>query len=314
MHSVNYANERKQFGSLISNFGAIKYKLGDMVVRTWGIESALYRTARYVDDTIDMHVAQGMERTQAYLQAIGEYAMEAAILKVLGSESQDYIVDEAVQVHGGMGFSAEMPVDRCYRDSRINRIFEGTNEINRLVCADMLLKQAKKADSVIFAKAKEIYDSIDGFKNEAILTDDYFAYYEKVSVYLKQVVLLVMSRAYETLGSKYSSEQEVMMHISDIAIQAFAAESLYLRVKKLAGIYEPQKVVMYKNILDVFVYEAAARILKSASDAINSFAEGQEYSKLKNAVAALTMLKPINIKEARRKIADKLIEDNRYDF
>ena len=241
MHSVNYANERKQFDSLIANFGAIKYKLAEMVVRTWGIESALYRTSRYVDDTIDLHVAQGMERTQAYLQAIGEYAMEAAILKVLGSESQDYIVDEAVQVHGGMGFSAEMPVDRCYRDSRINRIFEGTNEINRLVCADMLLKQAKKADSVIFAKAKEIYDSIDSFKNEAILTDDYFAYYEKVSIYMKQVVLLVMSRAYETLGSKYSTEQEVMMHISDIAIQAYAAESLYLRVKKLAAIYDSSK-------------------------------------------------------------------------
>jgi alkylation response protein AidB-like acyl-CoA dehydrogenase len=314
MHSVNYANERKQFGQLISNFGAIKYKLGDMVVRTWGIESALYRTARYVDDTIDMHVAQGMERTQAYLQAIGEYAMEAAILKVVGSESQDYIVDEAVQVHGGMGFSAEMPVDRCYRDSRINRIFEGTNEINRLVCADMLLKQAKKADSVIFAQAKEIYDNIAGFKNQAMATDDYFGYYEKVTAYFKQVVLLVMSRAYETLGSKYSSEQEVQMAIADINMQAYAAESLYLRVKKLAGMYDAEKAKIYKHILDVFVYEAGARITKSANDALNSFAEGDEFLKLKNAVAALTLLKPINIKEARRAIANKLIEDNRYDF
>ena len=314
LHAVNYSNERKQFGSLISNFGAIKYKLAEMVVRTWGIESALYRTAKYVDDTIELNVAAGKDKTQAYLEAIGEYAMEAAILKVLGSESQDYIVDEAVQVHGGMGFSAEMPVDRCYRDSRINRIFEGTNEINRLVCADMLLKQAKKADSVIFSEAKAIYDGIPAFKNEAIATGDYWQYYETLTAYFKKVVLLVMSRAYETLGKNYSTEQEVMMHISDITIQTFAAESLYLRIKKLISMIGEEKGMMYRNILDVFVYEAAARINKSACDALNSFAEGDEYHKLKNAVAALTTLKPINIKEARRAIADKLIKDNSYNF
>jgi hypothetical protein len=213
-----------------------------------------------------------------------------------------------------MGFSAEMPVDRCYRDSRINRIFEGTNEINRLVCADMLLKQAKKCDSVIFADAKNIYDNIESFKNEAILTGDYFGYYEKVAANFKKVILLVMSRAYETLGKNYSTEQEVMMNISDITIQTYAAESVYLRVKKLAGICDAEKIGIYKNILDVFVYEAAARISKSASDAINSFAVDGEYQKLKNAVTALTTLKPVNIKEANRAIANKLIEDNKYDF
>jgi alkylation response protein AidB-like acyl-CoA dehydrogenase len=314
MHSVNYANERKQFGSLISNFGAIKSKLGNMVVKTWGIESAVYRTAKYVDDTIDLHVAQGHEKTHAYLEAIGEYAMEAAILKVLGSESQDYIVDEAIQVHGGMGFSAEMPVDRCYRDSRINRIFEGTNEINRLVCADMLLKAAKKCDSVIFSVAKEIYNSLDTFNNEAILDSDYFGYYEKVTSYFKKVVLLVMSRAYETLGREYSTEQEVMMNIADINIQTYAAESLYLRVKKLIDIYGEEKGKMYKNILDVFIFDAASRIHNSACEAINSFAEGDEYIKLKKAITAFTTLKPVNFKDARRAIANKLIEDNKYNF
>lgn len=314
LHAVNYANERKQFGSLIANFGAIKYKLGEMVVKTWGIESAVYRTAKYVDDTIDMHVAAGMDRTQAYLQAIGEYSMEAAILKVLGSESQDYIVDEAVQIHGGMGFSAEMPADRCYRDSRINRIFEGTNEINRLVCADMILKQAKKADSTIFDEAKEIYTGIAAFKNEALTTDDYFDYYGKVTSYFKKSILLIMSRAYETLGKQYNTEQEVMMHIADITMQAYASESLMLRVKKMVNTLGEEKAAIYKKILDVFVYEAAAKINKSANDAINSFAEGEEFTKLKGAMAALTTLKPINIKEARRAIANKLIEDNTYNF
>ncbi|MEI6123886.1 MAG: acyl-CoA dehydrogenase family protein [Bacteroidota bacterium] len=314
LHAVNYANERKQFGSLISTFGAIKYKLGEMVVKTWGIESAVYRTAKYVDDTINKHVDEGMDKTQAYLQAIGEYGMEAAILKVLGSESQDYIVDEAVQVYGGMGFSAEMPVDRCYRDSRINRIFEGTNEINRLVCSDMILKQAKKADSTIFTEAKAIYNSLESFKNEAIQTDDYFDYYIKLSAYFKKAVLLIMSRAYETLGKQYSSEQEVMMHIADMTMQAYAAESLALRVKKIVNILGEEKAAIYKKILDVFVYEAAAKINKSANDALNSFAEGDEFLKLKKAVALFTTIKPVNIKESRRAIAEKLIEDNKYNF
>lgn len=314
VHAVNYANERKQFGSLISNFGAIKYKLGDMVVKTWGIESSLYRTAKYVDDTIALNVEHGKDKTQAYLEAIGEYAMEAAMLKVLGSESQDYIVDEAVQVHGGMGFSAEMPVDRCYRDSRINRIFEGTNEINRLVCSDMFLKHAKKSDSVIFEEAGKIYQSIDQLKPEVLEISDYFEYYKAVVANFKKVLLLNMSRAYEALGKNYSNEQEVMMHIADIAMQTYASESLYLRIKKLAGIYDAEKIKVYKNILDVFVYEASNRILKSSNDAINSYAEGAEYDKLKKANYVLTTVKSINIKNARRAIADKLIEDNNYNF
>ncbi|HOT88969.1 MAG TPA: acyl-CoA dehydrogenase family protein, partial [Bacteroidales bacterium] len=163
-YSVNYANERKQFGSLISNFGAIKYKLAEQVTRQFVTESALYRTSKNVDDTIKKHISNGMTKPQAYLEALGEYAMEAAILKVLGSETLDYIVDETVQIHGGMGYSAEMPADRAYRDSRINRIFEGTNEINRLVACDMFLKMAKKADSKVFEIAKNIYEQLGSLK------------------------------------------------------------------------------------------------------------------------------------------------------
>ena len=174
MQSVNYTNERKQFGTLISNFGAIKYKLAEQVIRQFVAESSVYRTSKNVDDTIKMHIANGMAKPQAYLEALGEYALEAAILKVFGSETLDYIVDEAVQVHGGMGYSAEMPADRSYRDSRINRIFEGTNEINRLVASDMFLKMAKKADSKVFDIAKEVYEQLGNIK-ECTSTD----YFEK---------------------------------------------------------------------------------------------------------------------------------------
>jgi len=312
--SVQYANERKQFNSKISAFGAIQHKLAEQVIRGFAVESAVYRTSKYVDDTIDFNVSQGKEKSQAYLEAIGEYAMEAAILKVFGSESLDYIVDEGVQIHGGMGFSAEMPVDRCYRDSRINRIFEGTNEINRMVCADMMLKQAKKADSTIFAEAKNIYENIAGLQNNALTNNSYFDYYQQVVENFKKTVLLIMSRAYETLGKQYSQEQEVMMNISDMLIQTYAAESLALRVKKLEALRGEEQTKIYHDILDAFVYEAAARIRKSATDAIVAFAEGGEYSKLMKAVELLTSIKPVNVKNARRRIAAKLIEDNKNTF
>ena len=312
--SVQYANERKQFNSKISAFGAIQHKLAEQVIRGFAVESAVYRTSKYVDDTIDFNVSQGKEKSQAYLEAIGEYAMEAAILKVFGSESLDYIVDEGVQIHGGMGFSAEMPVDRCYRDSRINRIFEGTNEINRMVCADMMLKQAKKADSTIFAEAKAIYENIEGLQNIALTTTSYFDYYQKVIENFKKTVLLIMSRAYETLGKQYSQEQEVMMNISDMLIQSYAAESLALRIKKLEALRGEEQTKIYHDILDAFVYEAAARIRKSATDAIVAFAEGGEYTKLMKAVELLTSIKPVNVKNARRRIAAKLIEDNKNTF
>lgn len=311
-HSVIYANERKQFNNLISSFGAIKHKLGEQVIRSFVTESAVYRASKYVDDTIHMHIENGMEVGKAYLEAIGEYAMEAAIIKVLSSETLDYIVDEAVQIHGGMGYSAEMPVDRSYRDSRINRIFEGTNEINRLVVADTFLKCAKKCESPIFAEAKKIYESID-LLNFAQSNGDIFAYYQKVTSAFKKAALLIMSRAYETLGKQYSSEQEVMMNISDMLINAYAAESIVLRVKKLmqSGIKTNEA---YKDIMEVSVYEAAASIFKSGCDAITSFATPEEYGKLRLALMKFTTVEPVNIMKGRRRVAAKLIEDNRYDF
>jgi alkylation response protein AidB-like acyl-CoA dehydrogenase len=314
MYSVNYANERKQFGTLISNFGAIKHKLAEQVIRQFTAESAVYRTSKVVDDAIKANIAKGMAKSQAYLEALGEFAMEAAILKIFGSESLDYIVDEAVQVHGGMGYSAEMPVDRGYRDSRINRIFEGTNEINRLVAGDMFLKMAKKADSEIFGKAKAIYESLGNLKESSTSISDYF---EKKHFYvenMKKAVILMLGKAYEAICKQYNSEQEIMMCISDMLVQLYAAESVVLRVEKLKSLKTQEQYIVYKDICDVFVYEASSRLYKFAMDALNSFATGEEFYKIQNGLRYFTSMEPINIKDARRRIANKLIEDNDYKF
>ena len=312
--SVNYANERKQFGNLISTFGAIKYKLAEQVIRTFVTESAVYRTSKYVDDTIHNHIEQGMDKGKAYLEAIGQYAIEAAVLKVLGSESLDYIVDEGVQIFGGMGYSAEMPVDRAYRDSRINRIFEGTNEINRMVIVDNVMKFGKKVGSELFPKAKEIYESIDNMHENATNKIDYFEKMHNYILNFKKATLLLYYRFNETLGKQYTSEQEIMKHLADMTINLFAAESVLLRIEKLNDIKGCNNNCIYKNILEVYIYEAAANIFKSGCDAINSFSNEEEYNKLHKALQHLTKLEPVNIKDARRKIADKLIEDNKYNF
>ena len=314
IYSVNYANERKQFGSFISNFGAIKLKLSEQSIKQFVAEAAVYRTSKYVDDAIKMNMANGMNKIQAYIEALGEYSMEAAILKVFGSETLDYITDEAVQIFGGMGFSAEMPVDRAYRDSRINRIFEGTNEINRLVACDMFLKQAKKADSEIFTLAKDIYEKLDSLKNN-ITSDTDFSVKKHFHISnLKKACILMLGKSYEAVGKKYSTEQEIMMNISDMLIQLYVAESVVLRVEKLENIKTPQEYIVYKDICDVFVYEASSKIYKSAIDALCSFASGDEFVKIQNGIRTLTSIEPVNIKEARRRIADKLIEDNTYKF
>ncbi len=312
--SVKYANERKQFGNFISNFGAIKYKLGEQVIRMFAAETALYRTSKYVDDTISLNIANGMDRVKAYMDALGEYAMEAAILKVLGSEALDYIVDEAVQIHGGMGYSAEMAVERGYRDSRINRIFEGTNEINRLVATDTLLKHAKKCDSVVFGIGKSVFEQIDS-NNES--STSYTDYFEKKHFYIRQLkkaVLLILNRAYDAVGKQFNIEQEIMMSISDMSIQAYAAESVVLRVEKLKSIKSEADFSVYADICDVHTYETSNKLFKAGMDAINSFAQNEEFVKLKKSLQQLTSIEPVNIKEARRRIANKLIEDNVYKF
>lgn len=312
--SVKYANERRQFGVYISTFGAIKYKLAEQVIRTVALESAIYRLSKDIDDLIEKNKAGGIEKGQASIEGISHYAVEAAILKVYGSEVLDFVIDEAVQIHGGMGYSAEMAVERGYRDSRINRIFEGTNEINRLLVVDTAMKRAMKGDYDLFGKAENLYKSVFDVAPEPVSTESYFQ--EKLSCIknFKKIALLTIHGASKHFDKKLIQEQEVLNNISEIIMEIYIAESLMLRVQKLESYKDPDTINIYKAMLDVLVYDAADKIRKAAQDAINSFLTGEQWSGINTAIGILSKVPVINIKESRRKIADKLIDDNTYKF
>ncbi len=311
--SVNYANERRQFGTEISSFGAIKHKLAEQVIKTWVTESSVYRVSDNIDSTIDLLLEEGYEKGQATIDGIAQYAIEAAFLKVFGSESLNFIVDEAVQIFGGMGFSSETPVDRAYRDSRINRIFEGTNEINRLLVVDTTIKKALKEGFDVTRYSNTLLKELSEPSTEQVPTD----YYGEMKYYIrnfKKAALLMMGTASETFKRKLTSEQEILFNVSDIIMQVFPAESSLLRLEKLEGMKGTEAVALYKDMVDIFVYDAASSIRKSAFDAINSFAEGEQRDLLTTHIEDLTKVAPVNVKDARRRIAEKLIEENVYCF
>ncbi len=233
--SVNYANERKQFGRFISSFGAIKYKLAEQVIQTFITESTVYRTSGYVDDAITELIAQGKEKPQATIEGIAQYALEAALLKVFGSEALNYVVDEAVQIYGGMGFSAETDVDKAYRDSRINRIFEGTNEINRLLVADTTIKKALKKGFDLVRYAKHIIKEMNGAE-EAV---EPMGYFEEKRAYIrtfKRIALLLLGIVSDKFQRQLFEEQMILFNISDIIMNLYTAESTLLRIEKIETI------------------------------------------------------------------------------
>lgn len=312
--SVQYANERKQFNTLISNFGAIKYKLAEMAIRNFAHESAIYRVSKDIDTLLVEYKEKIEDYGRATIEAISHYAVEDAILKVYGSEMLDYAVDEGVQIHGGMGYSAEMEIERGYRDSRINRIFEGTNEINRLLISDTAMKRAMKGDYDLFGEAEKIMAE-KNFKCEC--ADHGKDYYSEKKCQLKgfkKIALILSNAAYKHFGKQLVHEQEVMNNIADIITDLYIAESLELRVEKLEGMRGAESVVLYKDMLDVFMNDANARIRAWGLDAVYSTLEGEEASVMASAVKSLCCVKGMNVKEARRRIADKLIEDNCYKF
>ena len=310
--SVQYANERKQFNSLISQFGAIKHKLAEQVIRTFATECSVYRASKAINDAIEHFVSEGDDKGRNTMEAFSHFAVEAAIMKVFGSEALEYVVDEGVQIHGGMGFSAEMMIDKGYRDSRINRIFEGTNEINRLLLVDNVIKKGAKGVLPINEGAEKAMEEL-----KAGLPEVPSAYFDEKAYYVngfKKVVLLLCKTASEHFVRKLVHEQEVLSNISDCIIQTYAADSVVLRLKKLELMKGETESALYRDMVDVFVYDTAARIAKFASDAANSFAEGEVAELLTKGIAAYTAVAPVNVKEARRRIADKLIDENRYCF
>jgi alkylation response protein AidB-like acyl-CoA dehydrogenase len=314
-YSVKYANERKQFNCLISQFGAIKFKLAEQVIRTFVTESAVYRASKDIEEAIKYYTAKGEDKGRDTMDAFNQFAIESAVMKVFASEMLDYVVDEAVQIHGGMGYSSEMPVERAYRDSRINRIFEGTNEINRILVTDTVLKRAAKKEIPIMDEAQKVMAEISGLKAQANeIVDDYYKTREVSIRNFKKTVLILLKAVSEKFTKTLVMEQEIMNNISDIIMLLYAAESTLLRLKKLEKIKSDESQKIYRDILDVFVYDAAVLIRKFGSDAVNSFAFGETRDLLKKGIDYWTDVEGINVRDARRRIADTLISENRYCF
>ncbi len=311
--AVKYANEREQFGRSIANFGAIKHKLAEQAVRLYALDSVNYRVAGMIQEHIDDLVAKGKDPIKAKLEGAEEYAIECAMVKVFGSEVLDFVVDETVQVYGGNGFSEEYPAARAYRDSRINRIFEGTNEINRLLTVDQLLKRALKGKIDLLGPAKAVEKellSFPGFDEDEGL----FAAELKAVRQAKKAVLLVAGAAVQKFERKLAHEQEVIMSITDMLIELFAAESNILRTAKMINIKGEEACANQIDLTKVYVSDAMERIFVSGKHAVCAFAEDDTLKMMLMGLKRFTKYPPFNTVAARRRIADTLIEANAYIF
>lgn len=314
-YAINYANERKQFGVSIATFGAIKYKLAEMATRIFASETANYRAGQNIDDAIEDLKAQGLGDAEAKLKALEQFAIECAIMKVHSSEVLDYVVDESLQVYGGMGYSADAPMERSYRDARINRIFEGTNEINRMLIVDMLLKRAMKGEIDLMGPAMAVGKEIMSIPDFSATDDETpFAAEKKVLKNLKKAALMVSGAAVQKFMMSLSSEQEILMNVADMAIEIYVAESALLRVEKLIGIKGEAAVELQKDMALIYLHEAVAKVNNAGREAITSFAEGDELRVMLMGLKRFTKIEPMNLKNARRRVADAMIEENKYIF
>jgi alkylation response protein AidB-like acyl-CoA dehydrogenase len=309
-YAIHYANERQQFGRPIMKYGAIRHKLGDMAIRIYATESALYRATQNIDDEIAALQQSGMEKGKAVLKGIASFAPECAILKVLGSEVLDYVVDEAVQIHGGMGYSAETRVERAYRDARINRIFEGTNEINRLLIVDMILKKAMKGELDLMTPAMHVANELMAIPDFGEAPSNTFEQCHKYVKQFKKAVLLVAGAAVQKLMMQLEKEQEVLMHAADMIIATYTAESMLLRVEKLNK--KGVNTELHEEMLKVYCYDSAEKIGASGKEALLAFGTGDELRMMLMGLRRFTKTEPFNVKDARRKVAAKVIEENRY--
>ncbi len=312
--SIRYANEREQFGRPISKYGAIRFKLAEQAIRCYALESATYRATQNIDDAIQALIASGMDKGQAVLKGIASFAPECAILKVLGSETLDYCVDEGVQIYGGMGYSAETRMERSYRDSRINRIFEGTNEINRLLTVDMILKKALKGELDLMGPAMNVANELMSIPDFGEASEDVFEIHHALVEKYKKALLLVAGAAVQKLAMQLEKEQEVLMSIADIAIQTYAAESVLLRTEKLSQLKGRDAIAEQIEMMRCFFYSAAEKISAAGKEALISFGEGDELKMMLMGLRRFTKSEVFNIKESRRVIAAKMIASNQYPY
>lgn len=314
--AAQYANERHQFGVSIGTFGAIKHKLAEMAIRNFAAESAAYRISQLMQDKKAAAEAEGMSYGQAMLEAAEEYAIECSILKILGSEVTDFCVDENLQIHGGIGFSEEYGAARAYRDSRINRIYEGTNEINRMLMVDQLFKRALKGELDIVGPAWAVQKELASMPSLEKLEGEYAEEHKTLGDFKKIALMVAGGAAKMQMDGKLNlkEEQEILMNCADILIDIFTAESLLLRVQKLKGMTKEIDQDIYDAMLQVFFNDASARISKNAADALGSFAEGDLLKTFLLGLKRFTKYPPVNVKENRRLVADVVLKNNGWSF
>jgi alkylation response protein AidB-like acyl-CoA dehydrogenase len=310
--AAKYAANRRQFGQPIATFGAIKHKLGEMVVRAYAVESLLYRTAGLVDERIAATPHDPTDGSAA-LAAFEEYAVESSIAKVLGSEALNYVLDENIQVHGGNGYVKDYPAERHFRDARVNRIFEGTNEINRLLIPGMLVRRAIKGDLGLIPAAKALQDELLGPPSMPEADDAVLADERRAVEAFKKVALMVLGVAMQTFGQKLTDEQEVLMHTADILIDVFAAESAVLRATA-AHTQRQKRAELHADAARVFVNDAAMRIDASARQALAATVDGDTLRTMLAALRRLIKVTPINTAALRRRIADETVSRGAYPF
>jgi len=310
--TIQYAVTREQFKTPIAEFGAIEHKLGEMAIKIFATESALYRSAKWIDEKEHALRAEGKPENETLLGAAEEYAIECAMLKVIGSETLDYVVDEGVQIHGGNGFSDEYNISRAYRDSRINRIFEGTNEINRLLTLDMYLKRAMKNRINLMGPAMSVQKELMGIP-EFGENDAPFATEQTAVNNFKKAILMCAGAAVQKLMMKIEGEQEVLMYLADMLLDTFQAECMLLRTMKMQK-NNSENAALALDATRTFIADAADRINHAGKNAINAFAEGDDQRMMLMGLKRFTKTNNFNTKEARRRIAHKLITEKKYFF
>jgi alkylation response protein AidB-like acyl-CoA dehydrogenase len=312
-HGVTYANERQQFQQPISNFGAIQYKIAEEAIRIFALEAASYRCANDIEEKEKILQAEGKSMSKSLLGAAEEYAIECALVKVFGSEVLDYVVDETVQIYGGMGFSEEAPAARAYRDSRIARIYEGTNEINRLLSVDMLFKRAMTGKIDLMGPGMAIQKELMAIPSFGEDMDAPFAWEDKALSNAKKSFLLVAGGAAQKLMAQLKNEQMILMNAADILIDIYVMESMLLRVKKIVAKRGAEGSAVHLDMLKVFFADALDRIAKNGKDALASFADGDEARIMLMGLKRFTKYNPLNIRDYRRRIAKHFIETGSYE-
>jgi alkylation response protein AidB-like acyl-CoA dehydrogenase len=313
--SVKYSNNRRQFGTTISNFGAIKHKIADMAVRTYVIESATYRAGSDIEKNISKLQKEGLNHQEAYLKGVEEYAIECSITKVLGSETIQYCSDEGIQIYGGMGYSSDTPMEAAYRDARIARIYEGTNEINRMLLVGMILKKAMKGTLDIMTPAMKVASDLMTIPTVEEQKESKLFNLEKSHLQnLKKLILMTAGKAAEYFSLNIEDEQEILLHLADMVIDVYAAESAILRTEKLTYKNGEKKYQNQIIISKLFLYRTIKNCNKNAEEVILSFAKSDEQKILLMGIKRFTKGYNINPKELRRKIANKIIDENQYCF